>query len=289
MRTTSFRKPTIFYHRNGELKMRKAFLSVVSLGLLTLLVGCSNTTNSEAKQTSHISTGTTKTTSEKSSVTTTGKTSEASTQTSTESATSNNTETSTSISSAVPTAENITTSYQAILDEYTAKIQSATPSLIQEFKNEAASNAGGTDGLAAISNNKVEKLAIISNEGIGKMADLHYTLSDEYSTYESWATKLTDIYTAESQKIIGEYLAYSSSQSNAPTSAPNSTTPQDSIPAEPSNPTPPAAPSTTTVQAGEGLKEIAARVGITVDELLRLNGMDPENYMLYPGQELRIK
>lgn len=269
--------------------MRKAFLSVVSLGLLAFLVGCSNTANSESKQTSNTSTETTKTSSEKSSVTTTEKTSESSTQSSTESITSNNTETPTSISSAAPTAATISTSYQAILDEYTAKIQSATPSLIQEFKNEAASNTGGTDGLAAISNNKVEKLAIISNEGIGKMADLHYSLSDEYSTYESWATKLTDVYTAESQKIIGEYLAYSSTQSNAPASAPNSTTPQNSIPAEASNPTPSAEPLTTTVQAGENPKQVAARMGITVDELLRLNGMTPENFMLYPGQELRIK
>ena len=260
--------------------MRKAFLSVVSLGFITLLVGCSNPTNSVSKQTSsNTSIKTTKTSSKKNSVTTTETTSESSTQSSTESLTSNNTETSASISSAVSTAENISRNYQAILDEYTTKIQSTTPSLIQDFKNEAVSNTSGIDGLAAISNNKVEKLAIISN----------YSLSDEYSIYESWATKLTDVYTAESQKIIGEYLAYSSSQSNTPVSTPNSTTPQDSIPAEASNSTPSTSSSTTTVQSGEGPKEVAQRAGISIDQLFELNGIDPNNYFLYPGQELRIK
>ncbi|HFD1665793.1 TPA: LysM domain-containing protein, partial [Enterococcus faecium] len=47
--------------------------------------------------------------------------------------------------------------------------------------------------------------------------------------------------------------------------------------------------STTTVQAGEGPKQVAERAGITTDQLFELNGLDPNNFMLYPGQELRIK
>lgn len=234
------------------------------------------------KKKSTKTTETTKPSSENSSVTT----AESSTQSSIK--TSSNTETSMSSSAVVTVTENSSTNYQTILDEYTAKIQSTTPSLIQEFKNEATSNTGGIDGLAAISNNKVEKLAIISNEGIGKMADLHYSLSDEYPTYESWATKLTDIYTTESQKIVGEYLAYSSSQGNASAYAPNSTTPQDSASPEATSQES-SVQTTTTVQAGEGPKQVAERVGITVDQLFALNGMDPNNYMMYPGQELRIK
>ena len=50
-----------------------------------------------------------------------------------------------------------------------------------------------------------------------------------------------------------------------------------------------AAGSTTVVQAGEGPKQVAERAGITIDQLFQLNGMDPNNYMLYPGQELRVK
>ena len=47
--------------------------------------------------------------------------------------------------------------------------------------------------------------------------------------------------------------------------------------------------TTTTVQAGEGPKQVAERAGITIDQLFELNGLDPNNFMLYPGQELRIK
>ncbi|WP_244897429.1 hypothetical protein [Enterococcus thailandicus] len=102
-----------------------------------------------------------------------------------------------------------TNDYQAILNEYTTSLQSSTPSLIEEFRSEAANNTSGVDGLAAISNNKVEKLAMISTEGMNQMANYHYSISDNYATYESWASKLTDVYTTESQKIISEYLAYS--------------------------------------------------------------------------------
>ena len=47
--------------------------------------------------------------------------------------------------------------------------------------------------------------------------------------------------------------------------------------------------TTTTVQSGEGPKQVAERAGITTDQLFELNGLDPNNFMLYPGQELRIK
>lgn len=45
----------------------------------------------------------------------------------------------------------------------------------------------------------------------------------------------------------------------------------------------------TIAQSGEGPNQIAARVGISVDTLFALNGMDPNNYMLYPGMQLRIR
>ena len=44
-----------------------------------------------------------------------------------------------------------------------------------------------------------------------------------------------------------------------------------------------------TVQNGEGPPQVAARAGISVDQLYQLNGIDPNNYLLYPGQQLRIK
>ena len=44
-----------------------------------------------------------------------------------------------------------------------------------------------------------------------------------------------------------------------------------------------------TVQNGEGPNQVAARAGISVDQLYQLNGIDPNNFLLYPGQQLRIK
>lgn len=46
---------------------------------------------------------------------------------------------------------------------------------------------------------------------------------------------------------------------------------------------------TTTVLAGEGPNQVAARVGISVETLYQLNGIDPNNFLLVPGQELRIR
>ena len=43
------------------------------------------------------------------------------------------------------------------------------------------------------------------------------------------------------------------------------------------------------VLAGEGPNAVAARAGISVDELYRLNNMTPDNYFLSPGQQLRIR
>nr|WP_225582167.1 LysM peptidoglycan-binding domain-containing protein [Enterococcus casseliflavus] len=45
----------------------------------------------------------------------------------------------------------------------------------------------------------------------------------------------------------------------------------------------------TTVQTGEGPPQVAERVGISVEELYELNGIDPNNFMLYPGDTLRVK
>lgn len=98
--------------------------------------------------------------------------------------------------------------YQSILDEYTAKLQEATPGLIDEYQNEAASNTDGVSGLAKISNDKISKLAEISTEGTEKMAQLMYSSgSGSYSEYQEWATKLTDVYTTEAQKITDAYMA----------------------------------------------------------------------------------
>ncbi len=42
------------------------------------------------------------------------------------------------------------------------------------------------------------------------------------------------------------------------------------------------------MQAGEGPEQVAARTGISVETLYQLNGIDPNNYMLYPGDTLEL-
>lgn len=102
---------------------------------------------------------------------------------------------------------NIQSKYQSILNEYSTKLKNKTPLLIAEYKNEASKNTNGLNGLATICNNKVSILARISNEGIGKMANIYYKYgSGKYSEYENWAGKLQDVYMKEAGKIQDVYI-----------------------------------------------------------------------------------
>lgn len=55
--------------------------------------------------------------------------------------------------------ETLEEAYQRILDEYTIKLQKATPGVIEDYKEEAKENNDGLEGLAELSNAKVEILA----------------------------------------------------------------------------------------------------------------------------------
>ena len=99
--------------------------------------------------------------------------------------------------------------YDSVLKEYTAKIEEATPTLVEEFKTETTDITDVTR-LAEISNKKIQMLAEISTEGIGKMAEIKLKNNDEDSVYEEWAQKLTDVYEREAKKITDEYEAVSS-------------------------------------------------------------------------------
>lgn len=103
-------------------------------------------------------------------------------------------------------AEEVT--YQSILDEYTQKIIDATPELVEEFNNEAAGLTGSVEELAELSNAKVEKLALISTDGVTEMAELMQRNGDEYEVYEEWSIKLTDIYTEYAEKIMDAYIQF---------------------------------------------------------------------------------
>lgn len=105
----------------------------------------------------------------------------------------------------IPSQE--TYSYQSIFEDYKVKIQEAVPGLIEEYKEEAASNEDGLQGLATLCNAKVAKLAAISNDGITEMARFYYKHgSGSYDEYSEWASKLMDIYTAEASKIQEVYM-----------------------------------------------------------------------------------
>lgn len=197
-------------------------------------------------------------------------------------------------------------SYQSILDDYTKKLQEASPKLVDEYNKEYSALNGDINALAELSNKKVEKLAEISNDGTSEMAKLQLAGESDYSVYEEWAGKLIDVYTQEAQKIMDAYLASAGSNVSVPDvqvpnvqgqttesyvqqSVPESSTPQVQQ-SEPSSEADSAANAQYgTVQPGEGPQQIAGRYGLSVDELLALNGMDRSNFYFDGGQSIRVK
>ncbi|MGX6979634.1 hypothetical protein ACWN8V_10325 [Vagococcus elongatus] len=93
-----------------------------------------------------------------------------------------------------------------ILNEYTNLIVEVASNLVEEYNAEYPSVENGIEGLEELSNRKIDDLAIISNDGINKMATLvHESESIRYEEYEEWAGKLTEVYTIEAQKITDAY------------------------------------------------------------------------------------
>lgn len=103
--------------------------------------------------------------------------------------------------------ETLEEAYQRILDEYTIKLQEATPGVIADYKEEAKENNDGLEGLAELSNAKIVILAEISNEGVGEMAEVMMTKgSGSYDEYEGWAQRLMDVYMEEASKVTDAYM-----------------------------------------------------------------------------------
>lgn len=102
-------------------------------------------------------------------------------------------------------AESEDITYQDILDDYTKKIEDATPGLVEEYNTESEEYTGDIQKLAELSNSKVEKLAEICNEGVQEMAELMNKNGDTYETYEEWAGKLQDVYTEYATQITEAY------------------------------------------------------------------------------------
>lgn len=100
--------------------------------------------------------------------------------------------------------------YESIYDEYSGKLGDMTPTKIDEFNAEADASDGSIDSLAEICNNKVSDLAETCNEGIELMAKLMYRHGDDYSVYEDWASKLTDVYMSQASEVQDAYMARAS-------------------------------------------------------------------------------
>lgn len=198
-------------------------------------------------------------------------------------------------------AEN--SSYQAILDDYSAKLIAAAPILVNEYNSEYPNVTNGVEGLAELSNQKVSSLAEIVNQGTGEMADFMWSTGSEYNEYESWAGKLYDVYSTEAGKITDAY--FDSAMGEVPTYEEFSTPepyyeePAQSVgtdnyvapPASSQEAVQPQQPAEEylTLQPGEGPQELASRAGISLEQLFQLNGMDPNNFMMAPGDSFRVK
>ena len=97
-------------------------------------------------------------------------------------------------------------SYEEILADYAARIREATPRLLDEFNAEAQKLGNDKNALAQLSNDKIAELAKISNEGAAEMAKVMRSNSDDYSVYENWVNKLSDVYLVESDAITDAYI-----------------------------------------------------------------------------------
>ena len=96
--------------------------------------------------------------------------------------------------------------YQAIYNEYSAKLQKATPGLIEELKRESEGLTGKTNQLAEISAAKIIKLLTVFIEGTDKMYDIMESNGGDRSEYDRWAGKLNTVYLEESNKIFEVYM-----------------------------------------------------------------------------------
>lgn len=99
-----------------------------------------------------------------------------------------------------------TAAYQDVLTEYSSKLREASPTILEEFKEEATALNGDLTKLAELSSDKISKLAEISVEGTIKMAEIKLKNNDENGVYEEWAAKLSAVYEEEAKKIIDAYM-----------------------------------------------------------------------------------
>ena len=139
---------------------------------------------------------------------------------------------------------------------------------------------------------KVETVQTSSSEATSS-STMESTSSDNDSS-ESTASTETDTSTESSEASDSSEASESSESSDSSEASDSSETSESSEAQTPESSEEPTTPDENsqeviTVLDGEGPQQVADRAGITLDQLFQLNGIDPNNYMLYPGQELRTK
>lgn len=198
---------------------------------------------------------------------------------------------------------------QAVVADYSKKIEDKTPVLIEEYQAEIQNNQDGVNGLSVIANRKARELQALSDEGISKLRGMYQDASNkEDIDLDTMINQLSASYTAQVARISDIYLRTSaelqaatpSSESSSEETTPSTeATPETTETSESqanqytahstedtSNQANQAA--TTVVREGEGPNQIAQRTGVPVETILSLNGMTMDDFFFNPGQELRL-
>lgn len=201
---------------------------------------------------------------------------------------------------------------QAVVADYSKKIEDKTPVLIEEYQAEIQNNQDGVNGLSVIANRKARELQALSDEGISKLRGMYQDASNkEDIDLDTMINQLSASYTAQVARISDIYLRTSAELQAA--------TPSSESSSEETTPTTEATPettetsesqanqytaqstedtsnqanqanqaATTVVREGEGPNQIAQRTGVPVETILSLNGMTMDDFFFNPGQELRL-
>ncbi|OBS62179.1 LysM peptidoglycan-binding domain-containing protein [Enterococcus mundtii] len=198
---------------------------------------------------------------------------------------------------------------QAVVADYSKKIEDKTPVLIEEYQAEIQNNQDGVNGLSVIANRKARELQALSDEGISKLRGMYQDASNkEDIDLDTMINQLSASYTAQVARISDIYLRTSAElQAATPNSESSSeeTTPSTEATPETTETSESQAnqytaqstedtsnqanqAATTVVREGEGPNQIAQRTGVPVETILSLNGMTMDDFFFNPGQELRL-
>ncbi|OTP11325.1 hypothetical protein A5844_001460 [Enterococcus sp. 10A9_DIV0425] len=196
---------------------------------------------------------------------------------------------------------------QAVVTDYSKRIEEKAPVLIEEYQAEIQHNQDGVSGLSAIANQKARELQAISDEGISKLrgmyqdsaanekVDLDTLINQLAANYTEQVAKISDIYLRTSASLQSETVSsetVASSETSTTTEATSTVTSESQVAQETTQTTiessTPMSQATTVVREGEGPTQIAERTGVPVEKILSLNGMTMDNFFFNPGEVVKL-